>query len=222
MKNINILYKGRYLKSANSESSLFLQIDNSLALIHFVEHQNGAFKRRLEFKKYYSESNTKNVFFSIYITPTLVFSGNIILTNDSKLISGGISYHFLYNNSTRIEETYHITLNERYYFLEYQKPCHSKSELLISQNVPQEIDLYIILYNILIYINNERTLQNKDLIPPGFNIFHILANEQKLLAHLEELVPEYPEIREFFKAYQSTSASRKRNKKNNISPVAVS
>ena len=43
MKNINILYKGRYLKSANSESSLFLQIDNSLALIHFVEHQNGAF-----------------------------------------------------------------------------------------------------------------------------------------------------------------------------------
>ena len=205
MKNINILHKGRYLKSANSESSLFLQIDNSLALIHFVEHQNGAFKRRLEFKKYYSESNTKHVFFSIYITPT-----------------GDISYHFLYNNSTRIEETYHITLNERYYFLEYQKPCHSKSELLISQNVPQEIDLDIILYNILIYINNERTLQNKDLIPPGFNIFHILANEQKLLAHLEELVPEYPEIREFFKAYQSTSASRKRNKKNNISPVAVS
>ena len=62
MKNINILHKGRYLKSANSESSLFLQIDNSLALIHFVEHQNGAFKRRLEFKKYHSESNTKHVF----------------------------------------------------------------------------------------------------------------------------------------------------------------
>ena len=60
--------------------------------------------------------------------------------------------------------------------------------------MPQEIDLDIILYNILIYINNERTLQNKDLIPPGFNIFHILANEQKLLAHLEELVPEYPEM----------------------------
>lgn len=208
MKEVSILYNGKYITKGNNDTKIFLHVDENSNIIHLVEGTTDNFKRRIEFKKR-AKDNNKYITFSNYLTPTIVFSGDLIITEDNFVI-GNISLQVLKENSTNIIEAYYLRLNLTDYYLDYIITANIR-RFSIESNPIEPITLpyiEIFLFNILNKINNTRSIKNKTLIPYPISISKIFQEEQIILNIVKNLIDKYPELNIFLE--QLATFKRKR------------
>ncbi len=208
----NILYNGKYINEKRHNTSVFLHEDNFSTIIHLVEYQNNLFKRMIKFKKYPS-SEKKHLTFSIYLTPTIVFSGEILIDENNNILSGNLSYQFLKVNGTTIIETFYINFdNERKLELLYLNNQTRENALLLRKKYPKNTDIDVLLFNMINYINNKRCIKKVSLIPLIFSISQILMLEREILEYLEK--NKFPETETFINNFYR-NRSLKRNRQHN-------
>lgn len=208
----NILYNGKYINEKKHSTSIFLHNDNIITIIHLVEYQNSQFKRMIEFKKYPNSEN-KYLSFSIHLTSTIVFSGEILLDKNSNILSGNLSYQFLKENGTTIIETFYINFdNERKLELLYLNNKTRESSLLLKENYSKNTDIDVLLFNMINYINNRRSIKRESLIPLIFSISQVLMIEREIIEYLEK--SKFPETETFINNYEKI-LSLKRNRQRN-------
>lgn len=208
----NILYNGKYLNEKKHNTSIFLHEDNIITIIHLVEYQNSLFKRMIEFKKYPNSEN-KYLSFSIHLTSTIVFSGEILLDKNSNILSSNLSYQFLKVNGTTIIETFYINFdNARKLELLYLNNKTRESSLLLKENYSKNTDIDVLLFNMINYINNMRSIRKQSLIPLIFSISQILVIEREIIDFIGKR--NYPETETFINNYERIP-SLKRNRQHN-------
>lgn len=208
MKEVSILYNGKYLIKDNGDIKIFLHADEYLTIIHLVEETKNSFKRRLEFKKRVNDNN-KYIAFSFYLTPVLVLSGDIVITEDNFII-GNISFQILRENSTSIIEGYYLRLNLNDYYLEHIITDNIRIfPIESSATTPLTItNIDVFLFNIINKINNIQSIKNKEPILCSFRISKIFQEEQIILNIIKDLINIYPELNIFLEQFAGFNRKR--------------
>lgn len=207
MKNKSIFLNGKKIIEETSNIKLFLLEYETYSLIHLIKGQGNDFRKRIEFKK--RNNDTKEISFSYLLPNWIAFSGELTIFNTNE-ITGNISFQFLKINDTKIIEGYYLNLNNGKCTITNIITKDIKNQQIEIKNIPQiylnNIDIF--LFNIILQINNNHSINNKRLITP-ISISKIIGEEQSILKEVQPLTSEYPELSSFITNYEKTY-SRKR------------
>lgn len=202
----NTILNNLYLCKNTNKSKLFLHSSEFLNIIHFVEYHENICTRRIEFKKKVNDDN-KYLYFSLFITDNIAFSGDLKIS--SNCIIGSFEITKL-EHKTHIIEGFYINFNSNAYTLEHLETSNISKKIIDKEPIMLNLsNINNFLQIILSKINNYCLYQNQEPYCLSINFSKILEFEQKILLDLENI--ENPDISNFIKNYE-TNNNLKRTK----------